>query len=374
MTENERKAETRSPGSESYLSILANLGGVLAGIVGLCVYITWRPSEKPPERSLPPIVEVARTEPEVKVVAIPPPPTPAPKKKEAPKALPAPAPKPEPPALDVAAVEKARQSLELSKKDRQLAEARAEAAAKQLAEASADAAAAAQAGKTLALRIQDPSQRLSRASARGGFLKAERDRLKGELIAIASAPRPKAQSLVDRNPVAKPVGDDEYHFELRRNRVSFIDLDRLTSKVKADAQLRIRMSDNARTVESTVGPVGAFSLRYVLARALPQSIEEAMERHGLSYNPQGWEIIPEFEGRGETFEATRSPVSEFRRVINRLNPRSVTITMWVYPDGFDLYRKLRDDLHEHGFMVAARPLPEGMSIRGSPAGSQSAGQ
>jgi hypothetical protein len=48
--------------------------------------------------------------------------------------------------------------------------------------------------------------------------------------------------------------------------------------------------------------------------------------------------------------------------------------MWIYPDGFELFRKLRDDLHARGFMVAARPLPDGMSIRASPAGSQSAGQ
>ena len=48
--------------------------------------------------------------------------------------------------------------------------------------------------------------------------------------------------------------------------------------------------------------------------------------------------------------------------------------MWVYPDGFALYRKLRDDLHERGYTVSARPLPEGMAIRGSPAGSVSAGQ
>jgi hypothetical protein len=48
--------------------------------------------------------------------------------------------------------------------------------------------------------------------------------------------------------------------------------------------------------------------------------------------------------------------------------------MWVYADGFPLYRRLRDELHARGFLVAARPLPEGMTIKGSPSGSLSAGQ
>ncbi len=187
-------------------------------------------------------------------------------------------------------------------------------------------------------------------------------------------PRPKAKSLVDRSPVAKPSDGTEFHFEVRRNRVTFIDLERLINLVKADAQLRIRLSDNSRLVDSKVGPVGAFSLEYVLGRAVPNGIEDLMERHGLSYDFRSWEIVPEFAGRGETYETARQPFSAYNQAVNRLRPERSTITMWVYPDGFALFRKLRDDLHARGFMVAARPLPEGMPIRGSPAGSLSAGQ
>src|SRR5262249_23651662 len=163
---------------------------------------------------------------------------------------------------------------------------------------------------------------------------------------IQQAPRPKAKTLGDRNPVAKPIGSDEYHFELRRNRVSFIDLDKLLSLVKADAQLRIRLSDRGRVIESRLGPVsgGGFSMHYTLARAGPQGFEDLAERHGISYDLRGWEIVPVFENRGETYEeAMGSPISQFNRAIHRLNPLRAAITMWVYPDGFALYRKLRDD-------------------------------
>ena len=81
----------------------------------------------------------------------------------------------------------------------------------------------------------------------------------------------------------------------------------------------------------------------------------------------GWEIVRRSrQPMASTFESSRSPSSNYGRAIRQLSPGRDTITMWIYPDGFPLYRKLRDDLHARGFMVAARPLPEGTSIRGSP--------
>jgi hypothetical protein len=269
----------------------------------------------------------------------------------------------------------AEERLDAATRDRARAEARADAAARGLADAAAKAAADARAAKTLALRVRDPSARLTAASARGGFLKGERDKLKTELATLAQAPRPKAKVLSNKNPVARPADGDEYHFEVRGDRVAFIDLDRLIAMVKADAQLRIRLTDGARVVDNEVGPVGAFSLHYVLGRSIPGGFDDLMDRRGsLSYDLRGWEVVPHFEGRGETYESTRRPVSEYARVVSRINPLKGTLTMWVYPDGFPLFRKLRDDLHARGYTVAARPLPDGMAIRGSPAGSMSAGQ
>lgn len=357
-TSNGGTAET-----ESYLGILGNLVGLLGAVLVLLVIVRTGSKPAAPARVVPPVA--------VATAIAPPPPKPVPPPK--PKPVPVPevaAPKP----LDRAAVARAEEQIDAASRDRARAQARAEDAAKRLAEATAQAALEASKNRKLALRVRDPSAQLASATARGGFLRAERDRLKTELGSVARAPRPKAKSLVEKNPVAKPTGGNEYHFEVRRDRVTFIDLDRLMELVKADAQLRIRLSESSRLVDSKVGPIGAFSLEYVLGRAMPNGIEELMERHGLNFDLRGWEIVPEYEGRGETYERTRQPISQYALTINRLSPSRATITMWVYPDGFALYRKLRDDLHERGYTVAARPLPEGMAIRGSPAGSISAGQ
>ena len=40
-------------------------------------------------------------------------------------------------------------------------------------------------------------------------------------------PRPKATSILTKSPVARPTASDEFHFELHRNRVSFVNLDGL---------------------------------------------------------------------------------------------------------------------------------------------------
>ena len=129
----------------------------------------------------------------------------------------------------------------------------------------------------------------------------------------------------------------------------------------------------AKPPAPVIGPVGAFSMRYELHRA-SGSLEELIEPRSGTYDLGAWELVAERDNRGETSDIAHQPTSEYTRAVHRLSPGSATITMWVYPDGFTLYRTLRDELHAQGYLVAARPMPEGMTIRGSPSGSLSAGQ
>ena len=184
-----------------------------------------------------------------------------------------------------------------------------------------------------------PSAQLTRITKQGGFVRAERDRLKEEVAALCARHLgPRSKSIVDRNPVAKPAGGEEYHFEVRRNRVTFIDLERLLKLVKADAQLRVRLAENSRVIESRVGPVGSFSMDYVLSRS-PLGVEDLIERRGYSFDLRGWELIPEYEGRGEPYEATLAAVL-------RIRPH----------DQSPQHRALHD--HHVGLPRRLRPLPQ----------------
>ncbi len=278
------------------------------------------------------------------------------------------------PEVDRAAVAAAEDALDSVSRDRARADARAADAARRTAAANAQAALDAARARKLGFVVRDPSTRIAQATSRGGFIRGERDKLDKEVKALRQLPRPKTTSILSKSPVARPAASSESHFELHRNRVAFIDLDRLLELTKADAQIRIRMSDRVPAISNKVGPVGSFSLEYELVRAMPGSMEELIQRKSVRYDLRAWEIVPEFESRGETYEATRNPISEFSRAVNRINPVRSTITLWVYPDSFALYRRLRNDLVERGFSVAARPLPDGMTIRGSPMGTQSAAQ
>lgn len=355
---------------EAYGRILVNIGSVFLAVLVLCFLVL---RTERPEQPAPAVVEAPKdVAAVVKAPAI-----------EAPRKLPA-RPKPAPPAppapvmpprpIDRAAVAQAEASLDAASGDRARAEARADEAARLLAAATERAAVDASLARKLAYTVRDPSSRLTQVAARGAFLRADRDRLKDEVAALRKAPRPRAKLLTDKNPVAKATSGEEYHFELRRNRVTFIEMDRLLELVRSDVRMKVRREGLQQTIESHVGPVGAFSMQYVLGFSMPLSMSDVVDRRRISVELQGWELVPEFEGRGETYEQARLPSSEFARAINRLNPGRATVTMWIYPDGFALYRKLRDDLHARGYLVAARPLPEGMTIRGSPAGSVSAGQ
>lgn len=337
---------------DSYFRIVANLASVLAvlGAIGYCAF-TRSPSKVAPQP--------APRQPVVTAVA-----RPAPTAPEIPRPI-------EP---DRTAIHRAEAELAGAQRDRDRAEQSAQDAAAALADATRQARSAAMAARKLGERMRDPSARLARAQQRGAIVRAERDSLQADLGGLANVPHPKRKSLVDRTPVARPAEGQEFHFELRRNRVAFIDLERLYERVRADARLRIRMSEDRKPILSTVGPVGAFSMRYELERSLPAAVEDMLDMRGPTYSLRSWEIVPEFEGRGETFEMAFTPAADFARTIHRLNPSRATITMWVYPDGFAIYRKLREMLHARGFLVAARPLPEGMPIRGSPSGSLSAGQ
>jgi hypothetical protein len=279
------------------------------------------------------------------------------------------------PQLNRAKLAATETALDVASRDRARAEDRADESARRLARAANQAALDALRARKLAFQIRDPSTRIARASSRGGFLRGQRERLATELAALRSLPRPKSTSILSKSPVARPADGEEYHFELRHDRISFIDLNKLLELTRADARLRIRMADRLGGISSKVGPVGSFSLAYELVPALAGTVEDLLQRRNVRhFDLKGWELVPESENRGETYQATQNPISEFTRALNKINPNRATITLWVYPDSFSLFRRIRNDLVERGFSIAARPLPEGLAIRGSPLGTQSAAQ
>jgi hypothetical protein len=151
-------------------------------------------------------------------------------------------------------------------------------------------------------------------------------------------------------------------FECRYGRISFIDYGKFMAEIEnaLSGGEKLRGSDHYSNVTEQVGP---FRMRYTA------EVDTYSGKVGLS-----WEIEPVDLRRGETVEQALSPGSEFRRIIDSIEPASTAVTLCVYPDSFPLYRKLRDYMHERDIVVAGRPLPEGACIAASRHGTASRGQ
>jgi hypothetical protein len=186
-------------------------------------------------------------------------------------------------------------------------------------------------------------------------------RVVAEIEALRKAP-PSKQTLRYRTPVSHPLQSEELLFECRNGRISFIDY----GKFMAEIENVLRDGDKLRGANqysNVTEPVGPFRMRYEV------EVDAVNSKAALS-----WEIEPVAFVRGETVEQALAPGSEFRRVIDSIEPASTAVTLCVYPDSFPLYRKLRDFMHERDIVVAGRPLPEGASIAASRHGTASRGQ
>lgn len=346
----------KSTRASGFLGLVFTALMMATGSVSLALYQWLARPVGPPEPALvvaqaEPAAPVAKLEPEPIVIELPPPPEPV---------APVPA---------FSEEELAARRAEAERLERQ-------AAAKQ-ARTDADSAAIRDAltgwksmlGTAVSSRTAAETAALERqaAAATVESMKARYKELTAETAQILKTPKPPREALSGFSPVAKPAKGQEYHFEVRGDRIAFIDIQQLLELVKKDVQIRMRLSGSPRGIQSEVGPVGDFGLAYEIG-----PMNDMLGGTGVGL--KGWEVVPTRDPRGETVERSAQALSDFDRTIRRLSPSSATITMWVYPDGFGTFRIMRDRLHALGFMVAARPLPEGIPVRGSPMGSISAGQ
>ena len=196
-----------------------------------------------------------------------------------------------------------------------------------------------------------------------------------KIKALEKLPSPK-KSLHYHAPVSRPVHAEELMFECKAGRITFIDLAAFLDELRRGMDGKGEALQSRWSLEETVGPIGAFRLRYTIERQRGQfegSISQP-DRGSFRYGVSGWTLEAISALRGETAERALAAGSEFHRVIDGQDLNNTVITFWVYPDSFAAFRAARDYLYERGAEVAGRPLPEGQSIAASRHGSASRGQ
>lgn len=175
-------------------------------------------------------------------------------------------------------------------------------------------------------------------------------------------------------PMAKTVFGREEHFRLLGGRLVYVPLNALTEQLRPAARQSIERLRDVPSVTETIGPVQGFHMQFTMRRrsvtqesqygAVVREIAELEKFVLLSMNDDLGEPLGEALKNG----------SQFRQLVDTMPGNTTVVTVWTYPDSFGEFRELKAWLYERGFATAARPLPFGQPITGSPNGSRSSAQ
>lgn len=175
-------------------------------------------------------------------------------------------------------------------------------------------------------------------------------------------------------PMAKTVFGKEMHFRLLGRRLSYVPWDEFIEKFKADAQQKVRKMADTPKITETIGPVQGYWMRYTLKRVDTKVAVPTGNAIQTRVQLDRFSLISENDDAGEPVEVALQPQSEIHSLLRGRDPNHTTITVWVYPDSYGEFRRIKQDLFKLGFLCAARPMPEGHPIGGSPEGSRSSAQ
>ncbi len=173
-------------------------------------------------------------------------------------------------------------------------------------------------------------------------------------------------------PISRAVDGPETHLMIANGRAIFVPIEPLLEEFQSQARRQVYRLREESEFTDTVGPIDGFRLRYTLERH--EIAPDSQGRGGAYARLQRWTLVPAANDLGEPIRLAMQPDSEFRAALKKILPGRTTITIWIYPDGFEAFREIRKELYRLGYTIAARPLPTGQAISGSPEGSKSAAQ
>ncbi len=396
-----RHRDSEQPfGSDSFLDIVANIVGILIILIVIAgVRLRMSPRRLPPEARIPvldqtteesndvPLMPLLASDPEPEPEPEPPVPTmgvaEVAEESTPERDRPEPEPPPLPPPPDVPEVQ-VRDDLR-----RQAADLEREIAALRQKVQQKQAAAERESRELLAAKASlaeaEESLKKSRASLQAEqkiLAELKRD-LQATVESVLALRRqidetdvtPETEVIEHRvTPLGRVVNGQELHYLLQGNRVVPVPVDELARKLHSQIQRKKQTLVKLQQYEGTVGPIGGFEMRYRIEKVRLSLAEEL--KYGQSVvrmNVTRWSLLPVEGILFETAEEALRRGSKFYESLLQAGPLT-TITLWVYPDSFGLSREIQAFAHRHGYEVAARPLPFGVPITGSPDGSKSVAQ
>ncbi len=175
-------------------------------------------------------------------------------------------------------------------------------------------------------------------------------------------------------PIARTVFRDEVHFRLSEGRIAYVPLDDLLQMMKDEWRVQAEKLQNTSHLVETVGPLENFRLQYELSRRTVVQQTAAGPVRGEAVEFDRFVVLPTLSRIGEPLDEALAEGSLFRRAIDRLQADRHTISVWVYPDSYSEFNRLKRWLFEQGFPTATWPLSQGAPISGGPNGYRATAQ
>jgi hypothetical protein len=175
-------------------------------------------------------------------------------------------------------------------------------------------------------------------------------------------------------PMAKTVFGKELHVMLRDHQLTVIPWDHLVEQLKSSARATASRNSQRDKFEDVLGPIDGFLMRYRLISKSGLMSDGRVAAMGKMVELERFELEPTQDVIREKVEESLGPQGRLRSELDAARSNHTTVTVWVYPESFSEFRKLKELLYKEGFLCAARPLPRDMLIGASPQGSSSTAQ
>ena len=212
--------------------------------------------------------------------------------------------------------------------------------------------------------IQERRQKLDAAKrtdfdlARGlSEAKFQLDQLHRQREQAAGAAAPPVVIESYPTPISRAVDGPEAHLLISNGRVVFVPLEALLEEFKVQAA-----AGPQATRPAGIDRHGRADRGF--SAALHAGASQRFARGDADDRPRGQlrgAAAMGADSRRRTTWASRcdwpDQGSDFRQKLKKILPGRTTITIWVYPDGFDAFREIRRELYRQNYTIAARPLP-----------------
>lgn len=208
----------------------------------------------------------------------------------------------------------------------------------------------------------DTSQReAAERQAEVARLKSELTELAGERSQLENAKEPVIPIAHLPTPMAKTVFGKELYLRLRSNRLSVIPFEDLAEEIGRDFR---RTSGGGRegVTDAAVGPIRGYVARYVMNR----SNELVSNGSQIARMTRAQVLVAAFEPleepHGTPIETVLANEDWLDVELAGYDADTTTVTVAVYPDSFNAFRKLKEKIYAKGYATAARPITDDRPI------------